>query len=222
MISFLKSVFYELTWSERPRWVSPPLQGTKFRRGKHLKRVWPHAELARPPAERTYLGLGEIDISHIGDKRDWSRNLVTGRPRTVDAETCQVFLAACLGLPAYGDFDESHGRDRLLRLDLAITEMSPGIALLRQVEWLTLFGLGHAHLQVEGILSEPRRRQILLKFAARRRHSGLTAWEDWMPIPEDLGLSGDFQKSMVGHLIRRIAYDIIMELDARLNPKSKK
>ena len=165
------SPFFELTWSERPRRVSPPLQGTKFSRGKHLKRVWLHSDLARPPAEKVYLGLGEIDISRIRDRRDWSRVLTFRRAGVVKAETCRAFLAACLGLPVFEEFDESHGRGRLLRLDLAITDMSPGTAALRLLKWLTLFELellGHAHLQVEGILSEPRRQQVLLKFAARR------------------------------------------------------
>jgi hypothetical protein len=221
LISFLKAVFHELTWSERPRWVSPPLQGTRFSRGKHLKRVWLHADLSRPPADTVYLGIGKIDISHIGDRRDWSRVLVSGHAREAKAETCRILLGACLGLPAYDDLAQSNSRGRLLRLDLAITDMSPGIAALRVFEWLTLFGLGHAYLQVEGILWEPRRREALLKFAARRRRSGLSAREDWMPAPEDLALPEDFPRTMAGHLIRRIAYDILMELDARLNRGTK-
>ncbi|MDH3595234.1 MAG: hypothetical protein OEM93_10325 [Rhodospirillales bacterium] len=217
LTSFLKALFYETTWSERPRSVSAPLQGTRFSRGKHLKRVWLHGDLARPPAERVYLGLGEIDISLIGDRRDWSRVLFTGRPREVQAEACRGSLGACLGLPAYDELLRSDCRGRLFRLDLAITHMTPGITALRVFEWLTLFGLGHACLQVEGILSEPRHGQVLMKFAARRRHSGLTAREDWWFTPEESGMSADLPKSMTGHLIRRISYDILMELDARLN-----
>lgn len=140
--------------------------------------------------------------------------------RKVRAEACRDFLRACLGLPAFEDFEQTDNGGRLLRLDLAITDMSAGTTALRLLKWpLMLFGLGHAHLQVEGMLSEPRRRQVLLKFVARRWHSSRAAREDEMPAPDDPALPRDFPRTMVGHLIRRTAYDIIMELDARLNRK---
>ncbi len=186
-----------------------------------MNRTWLHKELARPPADKIYLGLGEIDISHIGNRRDSSHAWFTWQAREVNAETCRAFLESCLDLPAFDELEPANGRSRLLRLDLAITGMSPGITALRLFEWLTLFGLGHAHLQIEGILSEPRRRQVLIKFAARRRHAGLSSRKDWFPILGDQTLPGDFPDTMVGHLIRRIAYDIVMELDARLNTGRK-
>ncbi len=212
----LRSLFDALTWSEKPRWVSPPLQGTKFSRGRYLRRVWLHDELSRPPADRVYLGLGGIDISHIRDRRDLSRVLVDGSPREVKAEICGMFLEACLELPAYDDLVRSDCKGRLFRLDLAITEMTPGIAALRFYQWLTLLGLGHAYLQIEGILSQPDRGQALIKFVSQRRHSGLSAPEDWWPLAYDRALPDGFARSMIGQLIGRTAYDIVMELGSRL------
>ena len=50
-----------------------------------------------------------------------------------------TFLETYLGLPAFEEFEQSNDRSRQLRLDLAITEMSPGIAALRLFGWLTVW-----------------------------------------------------------------------------------
>ena len=56
MFRILRGLFDILTWSEKPRWVTPPLKGTKFSRGRYLKRIWVHGDLSRAGPETVYLG----------------------------------------------------------------------------------------------------------------------------------------------------------------------
>ena len=76
-----------------------------------------------------------------------------------------------------------------------------------------------AWVQVEGVLTQQPGGSPLIKFVHRRRNSGLQTseisgfWRLDSSSPADPGLSG----SIVGLLIRRIAYEILMELDQHLN-----
>lgn len=227
----LKSLLAEVTWSERPVWVSPPLRGTRFRRGKHVNRLWLDPELKQPPADKVYLGLGTIDVSHIPDRPGSGPLLPSGGPAVYQAEDCGNFLAHCLGLPSFENIEAAGEMGRQLRLDLAITDMTPGFRLvlwLRQLpgwlNWTGHTGVGDARVQVEGILSDPRRRQDLLKFVVRRRairRWNWHLWLGWQPLrnPGSGFFDGIFAETMVGLLIRRAAYDVLMELDQRLNTR---
>ncbi len=184
LFRFLRGLFDILTWSQKPRWVTPPLQGTKFLRGRYLKRVWVHEDLSRANPGKIYLGLAGIDISYIRDRRDLLHVHCGFQAREITAEQCREFLSECLALPALDELPHSDRSGEIFRLDLAITEMSPGFYGLRYIEWGTLLGLGHAYLQVEGVLSEPHSGKEMMKFVTRRRNSDSLHGGKYFPCGE--------------------------------------
>ena len=132
------------------------------------------------------------------------------------AENCQGLLENCLGLPLISEFARADLDGVVLRLDLAITEMKPGNRLLRWYEGWRFFGIGHAWVQIEGVLSRQFDNKPLLKFVHRRRNAGIRSLE-FLGLPLLSCEYSGFAQSLVGQLIRRMAHDILMELDHRLN-----
>lgn len=168
--------------------------------------LWVDKSLNINKAEKTYLGLGEVDISYIRDRSDIT--LVSKNP-TISAADCREHLVKSLSIPPVRDVESSIEPGNVLRLDLAITEMSPGAYLFRGLHLPLFFlGLGHAYVQVEGIVSDTQSGRPLVKFVERRRHSGLLAKEDWWPTKTK------FEKTMVGTLLSEASYNILHELKA--------
>lgn len=216
MFNLLKHAIVSLTWSERPVWISPPLRSTRFRKGRFVQRLWRARKKRGGKAERTFVGLGSIDTSHIRDRKgDGIEDIMVYR-----AEGAHDLLRESLGLPPITDFEQPGIGGRVLRLDLAITEMKPGWSILRWFEGATYLGLGHAWVQVEGVLSRQSDETHLLKFVQRRRHSGITTPEAFIVLPGYSNWQSSLSKSLPGALLQQIAHDILKELDAELNKAS--
>lgn len=209
MIRLLHHALVSLTWSERPVWISPELRRTWFRKGEHVRRVWLHKDLRRGQIGRTYLGLGSIGTHYIRDRvEEFGMGEFAYR-----AEACRELLEQCLELSPIAGFERSDLDGTVLRLDLAITEMKPGSVFLRWFEPLTFFGFGHAWVQIEGVLTRQSDDKVLLKFVHRRRNSGIQQELGSMGLEGGLPLS----ETLIGGLVRHMAYDILMELDRHLN-----
>jgi hypothetical protein len=87
------------------------------------------------------------------------------------------------------------------KLDLAITEMTPGSAFARIMAGE--IGAGHAWVQIEGRVIDEESGVLLASFADRRRKSGAHGFRDVM---------GDSGPAMVREMIRAIAGGIRSEL----------
>ncbi len=227
----IRRFFRIITWSEKPDWISPPMRGVRYRRSKVLKRVWIEKRFTAPADRKIYVGLGEIDVSSLGEYSGglwslsvvasllsslWWRSLIIWWPWGNDdgiesfTPTKRLWaerLQAALGLPPWRDL-ESLPPDPLYRLDLSITEAKLGNSFLRWGFFGTFLGFGHAWLQIEGILTDVESGRRVLQFVERRRHSGLNSFRELCDIrrPDQL----------VGEMIQWCAADILNELDAVL------
>lgn len=155
---FLETTF----WLCRPRPVL--VSDRKLRRGRAVQRVWVSPTLRPMPADSVMIVLGSIDTSRI-----WTR-------RGVSPEDCAEMLSKAFGLPKTDEV--VHGRQRVYRLDLAITEMLPEAwwwpAAVSGPDWLTIpslaaLGMGHAWLQVEGVLCDLHSGETVMALTHRTR-----------------------------------------------------
>jgi len=213
VFGYIKRLIYTLTWSNQPAWLSPPLRKTRLRRGKYVTRVWADKNLRIDKTQRTYLGLGDVDISYIRNRNDVT---LIAPIHKVSATDCRDHLVKSLSIPPIREVQNSNVSGHIFQLDLAITEMSPGATLFRGFDFpIFLLGLGHAYVQVEGIVTDVKSDLPSVKFVERRRHSGFTAREDWSLIKDKL----TFEKSMVGTLLSEAPYNILSELNALFVPQ---
>lgn len=212
VFQLIRRLWITATWSTRPEWISPPLRRTRFRRGRHLRRVWVHRSFKRPDGAKTYIGLGSIDVSHLREKTEF-----LGGKAKVEPAACRNILTEVLGLPPYEALSPESAHDRLYRLDLAIVEGRPGSLILRsgidELAWqywrfLLLLGFGHAWVQIEGVLTDPARELEVLKFVERRRSAGASRSPTWF---------GDaWGDVLVRELIEDIAHGTLQELYRQL------
>ena len=222
----IRRFFRTITWSEKPDWISPPMRGVRYHRGKFLKRVWIEKGFAAPADRKIYVGLGEIDVSSLGEYTRWvwtqsevasllrhklfSRTPASGKVGLVvpTKELWVDLLAEALALPSWTNHENLPSGQRY-RLDLAITEAKVGNSVLRENIGPAVFlGFGHAWLQIEGILTDADNDRRVLQFVARRRHSALNSFRELfgMRRPDQL----------VEEMIHWTAADILNELDAVL------
>lgn len=99
------------------------------------------------------------------------------------------------------------GPGKKARLDLAITEMTPGDAFARIMAGE--LGAGHAWVQVEGRVTDEETGVLLVSFADRRRGSGVIGFRD---------VAGDSGPSMLHEMIIAIGFGIRNELDRTFGP----
>ena len=209
MFRRFKQALVSLTWSEQPVWISPELRGTRFRKGEHVRRLWLNESLQRVKPERTYVGLGSIDITQL-------------KSRNSQVESARDLLRNKLALPPIADFDRPDLDGEVLRLDLAITELKPGSVVLRRAEMFVFaapifFWVGHAWVQIEGVLCRQADDRPLIKFVHRRRNAG---WSDPRSSELDNARDSGKQGAYTGELVSWMAYDILMELDSHLNHRA--
>lgn len=95
------------------------------------------------------------------------------------------------------------GAGSAAQLDVAITEMNPGNATTRI--FIGELGAGHAWVQVEGKVTDPKNDAVLATFAERRRSSAAIGLKD---------VTGDTGAALVQSLTEDIAGDIRRELGA--------
>lgn len=138
------------------------------------------------------------------------KRIVIGRieARVVDSEkvtgeeACKWLRYAVLGKSASSETLVLGGETgKTAKLDLAITEMTPGSAFARIMAGE--LGAGHAWLQIEGYVTDEESSVLLVSFADRRRGSGAHGFRD---------VVGDSGPAMIGEGITAIGYDIRREL----------
>jgi hypothetical protein len=162
----------------------------QFKPGQYVERFWSNPDkIAQGQYKRIVIGKIE---SRVADSEK-----ITG------AQACNWLRSAIFR----GDTSIEHlafGAEtgNKARLDLAITEMTPGSAFGRMMAGE--LGAGHAWVQIEGRVIDEESGVLLVSFADRRRGSGAIGFRD---------LAGDSGPAMLQEMITAIGFDIRSELD---------
>jgi hypothetical protein len=162
----------------------------QLKSGRYIERFW---------SDPNKIAQGGYKIIVIGkiESRVADSEKVTG------AQACSWLRSAILrGATSVEYFPLEAGAGKNARLDLAITEMTPGSAFGRTM-WGE-FGAGHAWVQVEGRVTDEESGVLLVSFADRRRGSGVIGFRD---------LAGDSGPAMLHEMITAIGFSIRSELD---------
>jgi hypothetical protein len=195
LIQIAKRLFSIFSWTEKPEKVSAPFKKTKFRRGEHTKLVWLNKDI-KSYKNPILIGLGIINTSYIRDKSQITASLSS---ETITVEYCIDALENSISLPLFGEIEKSFN-DSAFKLDLAITEMSPGSQFIR---WFAILGMGHAWVQIEAILSDVNGNSVV-KLVDRRRHSELRGVKQ--------AFLGETGPNLVTKLINEISINIVSEI----------
>lgn len=160
-----------------------------------IEMIW-HDQSRIQAGQFGFVELGEIDTSGIDSKGG------------VTPDDCAAWLRSSLV--------QSESSERILslsdsgpsaRLDLVITEMTPGNAFIRIM--IAEFGAGHAWVTVEGRVVDPASATSLVTFSDRRHDSGAIGFRD---------LAGGAGPAMVRGMLEAIARDLKHELQERFAP----
>jgi len=152
--------------------------------GKYLEKYWADTGRIQKVASPAIL-LGTISVDKISDQKG------------ISVAECVTALKADL---KRGGMISDQSLRAPIRLDLAITEMTPGSAVQR----ITVGG-GYIHLQIEGKVVDMKSGHILATFA--ERHTSTSA----IGIKDLVGSAGP---SLVKHLIKISSERINKELSA--------
>jgi hypothetical protein len=162
----------------------------QLKAGKYIERIWSDPDKI---AQGQYKGIviGQIE-SRVADSVIITRE-----------DTCNWLRSAIFR----GDISIKHmafGAEtgKKVKLDLAITEMTPGSAFARMMAGE--FGAGTAKVQIEGRVTDEESGVLLVSFADRRSGSGAMGFRD---------LGGDSGPAMVREMITAIGFGIRSELD---------
>jgi hypothetical protein len=140
---------------------------------------------------------GRIFLSSVSTDRVRDRG-------NIAASQCATWLREALGASEGKALLESPWpTGASAELDVSITEMNPGSATARILAGE--FGAGHAWVQVEGKVTDPRTGATLAAFAERRRSSGAIGFKD---------VGGDSGPALVRDLVSEIGADIRRALAA--------
>ncbi len=153
--------------------------------GEHLEKFWANTAQIQK-AESVTVHLREVQTEMITDQKD------------VSVADCAAWLTAELDS---AEFVSTDAEGASIRLDLAITFMSPGSAAGRI--FAGELGAGHAQVQIEGKVSDAVSNELLATFAERRRSSGAIGIKD---------LGGDASPGLIEQMIGLVAEDIRNEL----------
>lgn len=162
-------------------------------KGKHLENYWANKSLINESKYST-IRIEPINIDRIlaqkGVTPDDCRRCVYDALRKEGEGSLQPHFV----------FDEQPDIAQV-KLEIAITEMTPGSAVGRI--FAGELGLGHAWIQVEGKVVDLKRIEEIAAFSDRRRSSGAIGLRD---------LGKDSGPILVCELLKQIAADIIYEL----------
>jgi hypothetical protein len=159
--------------------------------GQFLEEYWSDRSAIRAGGYST-IQLSEVSTDRIEDQKG------------ITASECAELLRSSLVQGSLGNIVASpSGTGRIAQLDVAITNMDPGSAAARI--FAGELGAGHAWVQIEGSVVDPKSGEVLASFAERRRSSGAIGFED---------VGGDSGPSQVRRMVRDIAIDIRKEIDA--------
>jgi hypothetical protein len=164
---------------------------SNLKRGKHLENFWLNSALVNQK-RYTKIFIAPIDIERISDQRG------------LKAEDCGSWLLKYLKNatgPLRKNFLLESSKDAQIKLEIAITEMTPGSAAGRM--FAGEFGMGHAWVQVEGRGVDEETNALVFVFSDRRRASGAAGLAD---------TAGDAGPGLVVSMLDRIAKDIVKEL----------
>jgi hypothetical protein len=123
-------------------------------------------------------------------------------------EAAAALRGGLMGSAASQEIMSLNGTGPKARLELAITEMSPGDAFDRIMA--AEFGSGLACVQVEGRVVDPETGALLAAFADRRHGTGVIGFRD---------LLGDSGPKMVSEMLRGTGADLRRELSYQLGTK---
>ncbi len=165
----------------------------KLHEGKYLTNYWSNTPLISKKKYST-IRLEPIAIDRISnqkgvtveDCREWLRNAL-------------VKAASASGAPIV---IEARPNGAQARLDIAITQMTPGSAAGRILAGE--LGMGHASVQVEGLIVDMKSREEVVAFSDRRFSSGAIGFRD---------IGGDAGPTLVREMLEQIAADIMQELN---------
>jgi len=166
---------------------------SELQQGKYLEKQLAHTDGIKKTANPKIM-LGSISVDKISDKKD------------VSVKDCVAWLTT--GLEKEGMISAKNSKAEL-RMDLAITDMSPGSAANRILAGE--LGAGHAHVQIEGRVVDIKSGKVLFSFADKQGSSGEIGLDD---------LGGDAGASLVEQMIVKISKNINKEI--RLNFSSAK
>lgn len=154
----------------------------QMRAGRYLEKYWADTGRITKVASPNIL-LGTISVTKIHDQKG------------ISAADCISALKSNL---AKGGLISDKNQSAPLRLDLAVTEMTPGSAVGR-----VTIGVGHAHLQIEGKVVDVKSNRVVVTFAERHGSSGNIGIDD---------LTGVAGPSLVKKMIKKTSEQINKEL----------
>ena len=164
---------------------------TRLWKGEYLENYWENKALLNSK-EYSKISVEAINIDRIKDEKG------------VTAEDCRRWLRNALlnatsSLRDNFIFDDTSSEAQA-RLEIAITEMTPGSAAGRI--FAGELGMGHAWVQVEGRVVD-RNGEEVVAFRDRRRSSGAIGFAD---------TGGDAGPGLVAGMLTNIANDLVQEL----------
>lgn len=136
----------------------------KLTKGTYIDRSRADLE-AIEAAGLSALSLGEIDVSRVADQ--------AGITRKAGA---QALRAGIVGSNPTADLLTLEGSSGVGRVEVAIIEMSTGSAFARVMAGE--FGAGHAWVQVDARVTDPKSGRVLVSLSDRRRDSGAIGLRD--------------------------------------------
>lgn len=163
----------------------------RLTQGAHLEGYWADSTLIHRKVYAKIL-VDSISIDKISDRGG------------VNAEDCRSWLREGVVQAAKSSGDRLVLTDdgtADMRLELAITDMTPGSSSARF--WAGEFGAGHAFVQVEGRVVDVESGRELVNFSDRRRASGAAGLKD---------VGGDAGPAMIRTMLNQIASDAVLEI----------
>jgi hypothetical protein len=168
---------------------------SKLHQGKYLAGFWADQTLIRQ-GNYEMIRIAAININQIQQQREVLpsdiRNWLQGSLMTQLRE---------LGVSDHFTFDADTAHDAVLKL--SVTDMTPGSPAARF--WAAEFGVGHAKVQVEGMVKDAATGKTLALLSERKRSSGAVGMKD---------VGGDAGASLIRGMVRRTAKNIVSEISA--------
>lgn len=159
----------------------------KLQKGKYLENYWVNTSLI-DKGKYSNIYVEKIDVSKIMNCAG------------VTTKEAQRWLQDAL-TNYDGLFVFKASPDVQAKLDIAITEMTPGDAGARM--FAGELGMGHAWVQVEGKIEDIKSGKEIIVFSDRRRSSGAIGLRD---------IGGDVGPTLVREMLEQIAADLAAEL----------
>ncbi len=164
----------------------------KLHEGKYLQNYWSNTTLI---GKKKY---SKIQVERIAIDRISNQEGVTAKDSKEWLRDGLIKAARASGTPIVF---ESRPDGAQARMEISITQMTPGSAAGRI--FAGELGMGHASVQVEGLIVDMKSREEVVAFSDRRFSSAAIGFRDF---------SGDAGPTLVREMLEQIAADIMQEL----------